>query len=475
MNSYTKDELKALSRADLSVFSARVLRMMLPDYQHFPYIDLILLKIGYAMLRNGGWRILINLPPRHLKTFMVICAIAWFLGRNPTKEVMLVTHSQGLSRDIAWKVETVMNSAIFLSTFPECRVSEDRRSAMDFRTTLGGGFYAGSFDSRMTGRGADLLVMDDPISAQEASSPAARDAVELSYQTMIKTRHNDPRTGATLMVAHRTHPDDLSEFLMKEGFDRVVLQLEAEEDEEVHFGNFHFSRKKGEVLQPTIYTPDALARLKRETASHVFATQYQQRPVSLQGGLLKRSDFPIVPSLPTGGKIVVSWDVASSSNPRSSFTVALVFVRHQHVSYLVHILRERLDYSNLVRRAADLHLRYGPTHHLVESASLGPALIADLRNLGANVLSISATTSKVDRVNAIMNQFNNQEIQLVQGTPGLDLFLDELVSFPHGSNDDQVDALTQYSSWNTQDLPEPERTFKRMGPPRSKRGLGFRL
>ncbi|RUW55437.1 hypothetical protein EOA32_01410 [Mesorhizobium sp. M1A.F.Ca.ET.072.01.1.1] len=463
-NDETREALRIASRNDLAVFGVRALRILLPgDYQHFEYIDLLLLWIGARMLLGRAWQGVVNMPPRHLKTLCVICAIAWYLGRNATKRVMLVTHSLSLSNTIALKILSLVRSPFFQTIFPEFRLRDDKQAAMDFETTLGGGLIAGSFGSRLTGHGADLLVMDDPIAAQEAFSIVSRDAVELFYETTLKTRRNNPQTGARLLITHRTHPDDLSGKLLREGFDPLVLAFEAQEDERHEVGNFVFIRKKGEVLQPTIYTPEIVANLKRETPAHVFATQYQNRPVAIDGGLLKPGDFPLVSSVPQGGQTIISWDVASSTNPKSSYSVALVFVRHQNVNYLRHILRKRVDYAELASTAKTLNDLYRPTHHLVESASLGPALMAELQGLGANVIAMSPTASKLERLLAVMNQVNSQQVHLWQAMPGLEAFLDEAFSFPHGSNDDQIDALTQYLKWIAETTPAPGHELVALG------------
>ncbi|CCV15487.1 hypothetical protein [Mesorhizobium sp. STM 4661] len=455
-NDDTREALRLASRNHLPMFGVRALRILLAgSYQHFDYVDLLLLWMGTRMLTGRAWQGVVNMPPRHLKTLCVICAIAWYLGRNVTKRVMLVTHSLTLSNTVALKVLSLIRSPFFQTVFPELHLRDDKQAAMDFETTMSGGLIAGSFGSRLTGHGADLLVMDDPISPQEAFSIAAREAVELFYETTLKPRRNNPQTGARLLITHRTHPDDLSGKLLREGFDPLVLALEAEEDERHEVDKFIYSRKKGGVLQPTIYTPEVLANLKRETPAHVFATQYQNRPVAIDGGLLKRSDFPLVPSVPQGGQTIISWDVASSTNPKSSYSVALVFVRHQNVSYLRHITRKRMDYAELASTARALHDLYKPTHHLVEFTSLGPALMAELQGLGANVIAMRPTASKLERLLAVMNQVNSQQIHLWQPTPGIETFLDEAFSFPHGSNDDQIDALTQYLKWIADITPAP--------------------
>ncbi|RUZ79401.1 hypothetical protein EN943_07450 [Mesorhizobium sp. M7A.F.Ca.US.006.01.1.1] len=471
MTEASREAFLALCRTHLWPFNDRMLTLAVPGYEPFPYIDLMAARIEDTVLRRTDGNLVINLPPRHLKSFTAIATMAWYLGRFPSREVMLVTHSQGLSRDLAAKCVTMMRTKAYAEIFPGLQISDERQATMDFRTKAGGGLLAGSFETRMTGRGADLLLIDDALSAQEAESQASREAVINAFDSVFSTRANNPAWKSVVSIGHRVHTGDLPGYLLERGFAHLKLPFRAEEREFIVAGEIQFHREKGEVLQPSRYPRDIIAKEIDTLAPHVYATQYQQRPTARESGVLKAAYFPVAATLPSGGETIFSWDCASSTNPGSSYSVCLVFQKHGAVSYLKHISRARLDYPSLKAQASALNERYQPTRHLIEMTSTGIALAAELRAMGANVLEVSpGALSKTQRLDAVMGKITAQYVHIVGGTAGLDAFLDELTAFPYGSSDDQVDALTQYLQWlaNSDIAGVPDPVFRRIAPRLSK-------
>lgn len=253
----------------------------------------------------------------------------------------LVAHSQSLANDLAGKVGQLLQSPLFAEIFPGFELMEGREAMADFRTSKAGGFRAGSFDTGITGRGADLLLIDDALSAHDAGSAAARNFVCNTFDNMLATRLNDPKTGAIVSMSHRLHEGDLTGHLIKQESEHLCLPFEATEDEEYACKGIVFRRRAGEVLQPGRVSVDDIRKMG--LAAHVYATQYQQVPQAMGSGILSEKHFPYVETCPTGGETIVSWDIASSTREGSSYSVGLVFQVHQDVAYLKHILRERLD------------------------------------------------------------------------------------------------------------------------------------
>lgn len=442
------------SRESLPTFTELALAAMIPEYAHFRYFDLMAAKIENLVSPPQSGRLVINLPPRHGKSFLLVAVAAWYLGTHPRREVMLVAHSKSLTTDLSAKLATLIGSPLFKRTFPGFSVQEGRGSTTDFRSSVGGGFFAGSFETGMTGRGADLLLIDDALSAQNVKSEAERTAVRDTFDNMLATRLNDPKTGAIVLISHRLHEHDLSGHLIAQSYDHLRLPFRAEEDEDYECRGVTYNRRKGELLQPGRIS-EAHARVFETMPSHVYATQYQQRPTAVGSGLLAEKHFPIVDSCPEGGKTIVSWDIASSTKEGSSYSVALVFQVHKDVAYLKHILRDRLDYASLKRRALHLHQTFGPSIHLVEAASLGKALASDLREVEANVLDIRPNGSKEERLHSVLNKIENSYVQLIRGVPNLDHFVNECIAFPHGGNNDLVDALSQFLNWQRENETAP--------------------
>lgn len=448
MTTMTREEFKAIARMSLIVWADYALQYLMPGYVHAQYLDLIGQTIEDLLLGKSSGRRVINIPPRHGKSFYLIVAIAWYLGRFPEREVMLVTLSQDLSHDLSSKLIKLMRSDVYRQTFPNTQISSDRASATDFRTTQGGGFYAGSFDTRMTGRGAHFIAFDDSLSAQDARSKAKRDNVIETYEMMLSTRLNDEKTGVILAMSQRVHIDDLSQHLIAQGFELLALPFLAEVDEAYPVGKHWFRRRIDEPLDPRRFPPEILDAFQSSKAPHVWKTQYQLRPTAPDSNILKLSYFPIIDALPSGGQTIISWDLASSIGERAAFSVGLIIQRHGDVSYLKHVIRGRFDYATLRLHALQAHVTFRPTLHLVEVPNVGKALSADLRDVGASVLEISpGTESKEGRVNTVLHKIVMHKFQLVVNVPGNAAFLEEVTAFPYGSNDDQVDALSQYLNW----------------------------
>jgi hypothetical protein len=420
--------LRQASRESLITFIERALLLMIPQYMHFGYVELIAAMIEELVLRPRLGKLAINLPPRHGKSFILVAVAAWYLGRYPEREVIMVAHSQSLANDLAGKVALLITSELFKSVFPAFKRQEGRETMADFRTDKGGGFRSGGFDTGITGRGCNLLLLDDALSAHDADSVAERTKVCESYDTMIVTRFNNPGAAVAISMSHRLHQDDLTEHLRKLGFDHLILPFEAIENEEFRVGNTVFSRRVGDVLQPGRMSVADIKAIG--LAPRVYATQYQQQPTAVGSGLLLERHFPSIATCPPGGQTVVSWDPASSSPEGRSHSVALVFQEHKDVAYLKHITRERLDYGRLKELAGRLHEIFKPTIHLVEATSVGPALAADLRARGANVVDIKvASASKESRLEAVINKLEANYIRPVDNTPRLQEFLNECYAF----------------------------------------------
>ena len=345
--------IRAVSWKSFVSFAERALHVLIPGYVHFPYISLVAALIEKPILGSQPGRIAINIPPRHGKTFVLIAAAAWFLGRYPEREVLLMVHSQSLAADISGKLNVLLNSTLFKETFPTFKLQQGREGMSDFRTQQGGGFKAASFDQGVTGRGTDLLLLDDTLSAHDAYREGAREAVRQIYDTMLSTRINDPKTGIIVSMAHRLHQEDLTGYLLKQGFVHLKLPFVATTDELYEFGGVTFKRASGEVLQPGRLTLESIINMG--LTPNVFATQYQQAPTAIGAGILKRQHFPMIPHIPAGGATIISWDIAASQRNGSSYSVGLVFQVFPEVAYLRQIIRERFEYTKLRERAFSLH------------------------------------------------------------------------------------------------------------------------
>jgi predicted phage terminase large subunit-like protein len=457
----TRQHMVAAARIDFAIFAEIAARVLVPDLEWAPYLDVLADRVQRA-IEGDCRRLVVNMPPRHMKTKIgSVCGAAWALGRDPGCEIMAVCHSQDLAREIADQVQRIVRSPFFTDCFPATRIRDDRRSVMNFATTAGGSYLAASFDTGLTGRGADIIMLDDPLSANHASSGAERSQVTSAFDEMVSTRLNDPRTGRIMLIAHRLHEADLAgHLLQKHSYETLCLPFEAETEEEIFHRGSVFRRKPGEVLHPARYPAVQVLELKQATPGHIFATQYQQRPTAVSAGLVQRDDFPAYDPPAPEGERVISWDLASTTGATSSYSVGLVFEYNLEAAYLIDIFRSRVDYATLRDLALRLDDTYRPRLHLIEDASLGRALASDLKGNGRNAQLVSTGGhAKLDRLLAQQHHLKGKRVMLPREARWTATFLDELVAFPHGSNDDQVDALSQFLAWfegiRTQPAPPP--------------------
>ncbi|TIS07575.1 MAG: hypothetical protein E5X14_12745 [Mesorhizobium sp.] len=428
--------------------------MIRDGYQQAQYIDLLAAFGEDVVSPTELQRILINVPPRHGKSYIQVALSAYTLGVYPRKEVLLIVHSQSLAIYLAGRLKLLLESPFFRKLFPEFRLQDGRQSLTDFRTTAGGGFFASGIEGPIQGRGADVILIDDVVTMQNAQYESSRTLVKETYLNTIQTRLNNQSSAAIFALLHRSHEDDLPALLIKLGFVHISLPFRAMHDEHIEHNGVTFSRKQGETLR---YFDQASLRSIEEQPPYVYSTQYQQHPIAREAGTIKRSHFPITESRPMGGEIVVSWDCASSTIPGSSYSVGLVMQRFEGVHYLLHIVRGRYDFRALKAVALEINERFKPSHHLVEAASTGFALASELREKGLNVIDVKvAGASKIDRLDAVAGKIYGQQVHIIRNIPGVEEFLDEITAFPYGANDDQVDALTQYLKWLADNTVPPQ-------------------
>src|SRR6266704_3006436 len=286
--------LAALLRKDLRYFIQKVFGTVSPGerYMHNWHIDAIVHRL---MLVHSGRnrRLLINQPPRSLKSICVSVAyVAWLLGHDPSRRVIVASYSQDFAAELHRQFRMVVNSDWYQTLFPAARWSKE--TGLDLVTTMGGGRYATSVGGTLTGRGADLIIVDDPLNANEVHSEPARKRVIDWYGGALVSRLNDKQTGSIVAVMQRLHEDDLAGHLMRQGgWDHLDMPAIALENEivELGHGKFH-ARRSGDVLHPERESRDTLEAIKAEVGSLMFSAQYQQRPVPIEGNLIRRSWFP---------------------------------------------------------------------------------------------------------------------------------------------------------------------------------------
>ena len=241
-------------------------------------------------------RLIINLPPRSLKSLLASIAFpAWCLGHDPSAQILCVSYAQDLADKLARDCRSIMMSEWYRRLFPT-RLAAHRQAVQEFITTRQGYRLATSNGGVLTGRGADIILIDDPLKPEEALSDAQRQAANEWYDHTLYSRLNDKRNGAIVIIMQRLHEDDLvGHVLEQEPWDVVRFPAIAEEDEtheiETIWGPRTFTRRRGEALHPEREPLDTLDRIRRTIGEYNFAGQYQQSPAPLGGGLVKKEWF----------------------------------------------------------------------------------------------------------------------------------------------------------------------------------------
>ena len=453
-------------RHDLCAFIHRSFLELSPqtDYHHGWYIELIASKLE-DVRRGKCRRLIVNMPPRHLKSFIVsIVFPAWVLGQDPAKKILSVTYAQDLSNDLARNSRRLMTSPFYEALF-ETRISPEREAVADFETTAGGNRFATSHGGVLTGRGADIIIIDDPLKADDALSDLRRPAVNTRYDDTLRTRLNNQETGAIIIVMQRLHTDDLVGHVQQtEAWDTLILPAIAEEDTSYSFrtpyGRRRVERREGEILHPALLSLETLEAMRRGMTDYNFAAQYQQDPQPMAGNIVKRDwlEFYDVGAKPEKfDQVLQSWDTANKDTELADFSVCTTWGIKDQTCYLLDVYRRKVEFPELKRKILELARLYRATVVLIEDKASGTALIQELRATSSLHQVQAAPTldgDKVMRLRAQTAKIEGGFVRFPRQASWLDEYLRELLAFPNAKYDDQVDSTVFALAWITEH-PEP--------------------
>lgn len=407
--------------------------------------------------RGDNLRLVVTIPPRNgkSKTISVIW-VAWMLGRDPTRNFVCVSYSNELSAKMARDCLSIMRSPWYQEIFPGTVISSKRFTATDFETTAGGGRLATSVTGTLTGRGGDIIILDDVIKPEEANSETTRNAVNTWYQSTLASRLNDKGSGAIICVMQRLHQHDLAGMLIETGaWHELRLPAIATEAQVIPLtrGRLHH-RRPGEVLHPAREPRSVLDSLKAAMGSIAFAAQYQQEPVPASGNIILaewlRTYDPATLDR-AKGRVIQSWDTAGKDNPDNDWSVCVTGLLVDRKVYLLDVHRARLTFPNLRSAAIRLAREHRAGVLLIEDQSSGTQLLQTLRseNLRGvpDPIARRPETDKVSRVCGISAMIEAGQLFLPQEAPWLAGLRTELLGFPNSRHDDQVDALSQLMTW----------------------------
>jgi len=407
-------------------------------------------------------RLQITVPPRHLKSIMVNVAFpAWLMGRDPTTKVICVSYAQDLAALHARAFRKVVTSPEYAAVFPKTAASIARQTDTEVATDQGGFRFATSLGGTVTGVGADIIIIDDLMKAADAAYSEARIKAKRFVDETLMSRLNDKRNGKVVAIQQRLHEDDIAAHLNEKGnFRHLDLPAIAVRDEIFPLTrNRTHARRIGDLLSPIREPQSTLDEIKRDMGPRAFEAQYQQNPTPADGDYVKWEKiarYDDAPHRTALRKVVHSWDCAASPAPGADYSVGTVWGFDGRSWLLLDVIRVRLDYPDLLARVRSERTRWKADVIVVEKASNGIALLQDLtrdfRGLSDPIhhattcqrLKADARLPKAERLFAAMDRLYSGLARFPREAPWLEDVRREMMSFPNGRYDDQVDSISQF-------------------------------
>jgi phage terminase large subunit-like protein len=411
-----------------------------------PYLEYSC-HIAQEFARGNRTRVIVNMPPGFAKTTIFsICLIAWLLAHDPTLRIIFVTHDASLAREVASAVRKIMKSEEYRRIFA-VRIERGYDTVDDFRTTAGGRLFACSIGGGITGRRADVVIVDDPLAIKYAGNLKKIHKVNRVFDKEIVTRLADPTHGRIMVVMHRLHKEDLTAHLMaKGGYDRIALPLIAERARKYEFGGLVWFRGKDEQLRPGLYSKKKIRELKEEEGRPGFKLLYNQDVGPETEFSIRPKHFRLVDlkGLPPELPVVFSIDTSQKEGPQTSWNVILVVVRFGKDDIVLEEFCARCDYVSLYHAFHELAGEYHPSAVVIEDTSNGSALISQLQHERKyRIEPITPKGSKSKRLRRHLRRIRKGRIHLPTRADWFGGFVGEFVDFPDGATD-RIDAMTMY-------------------------------
>jgi len=394
-------------------------------------------------------RLIINMPPRHTKSeFASYLLPAWFLGKYPDKKIIQTAHTAELAVGFGRKVRNLVNSKDYKEVFPDVSLQSDSKAAGRWNTNKGGEYFAIGVGGAVTGKGADLLIIDDPHSEQEGAS-ADINVFNRTYEWYTSgPRQRLQPNGSIVVVMTRWHNKDLTGQVV----DASIKRGGADQWEVIELPAIMPS---GNPLWAEFWKMEELQALKAELPNSKWMAQYQQDPTSEEGALVKREWWQIWENRepPQCEFVIQSWDTAFMKNQRADFSACTtwgVFYLEDDDGMLAPNLilldayKERLEFPELKKMAMEKYKAYTPDAFIVEAKAAGMPLIFELRAMGIPVQEYTPSrgNDKISRVNAVSDLFASGVVWCPE-TRWAEETMEEFAGFPNMEHDDLVDSTTQ--------------------------------
>lgn len=411
----------------------------------------IMARTFEAVANGTKKRVIINMPPRHTKSeFASYLLPAWFMGRFPERKIIQASHTADLAVGFGRKVRNLVNSREYQGIFPGTVLQPDSKAAGRWSTSLSGEYFAVGVGGAVAGKGADLAILDDPHSEQDAVAGEFNPEV---YKKVYDWYTTGPRQrlqpgGAIVIVMTRWSKIDLTGMVLKKA-------MEAEDSGEWEVIEFPAILPSGKPLWPEFWSLDELQKVKRDLPVHRWNAQYQQDPTSESGAILKREWWKrwTKSRPPPCDSIIISWDTAYLKTQRADYSACTTWGVFQTEDVdmrpitgviLLDAFRDKLEFPELKRVAQKHYKFWQPDQMIVEGRAAGSPLVFELRAMGIPVTEFTPArgNDKIARANAVTDLFRSGMIWVPE-TKWADEVIEECASFPVGEHDDYVDSVTQ--------------------------------
>jgi predicted phage terminase large subunit-like protein len=451
----TQEEVDAVLRTDFVAFVGKTFRTLNPGRElkrnwHHEAIAHALSEVMEGRCR----RLIINIPPRYMKSIMASVAFpAYVLGHNPTKRVICASYAQDLAAKLSRDCRTIMEAPWYRRLFPAAALDPSHKAECDFATLKRGSRFATSVGGVLTGLGGDIVIIDDPLKPTDAMSEKARQGAIEWFNNTVSSRLDDKNSGAIIVIMQRLHLEDLSGHLLRAGGWKVLdIPAIAPEAKTYQIGlSRHYARPEGEVLHAAYESQEALRQLKRTMGNLSFEAQYQQNPVPAEGAQIRREwlrFYDNKPKMVLGGAKYQSWDTASTAKELSDWSVCTTWYVEEGKFYLLDVHRRRLSYPDLKKAIINHSRQWNCSTVIIEEKGAGQHLIQEFDVMGIRgIIPFMPKADKVMRLAAVSPLIEGGRVLLPRSAPWYDDFLTELLQFPNGPHDDQVDSFSQFLNY----------------------------
>lgn len=408
-------------------------------------------KFSEQVANKESPRLMLFMPPRHGKSTLASVAFpAWHLGRHPHHEFISCSYSGSLAMSFSRKVRQLLREPVYKNVFEKSRLDKDSQSIESWQTTQGGGYVAAGVGGGITGKGANVLVIDDPVKNREDAESDNNRAATWDWYTSTAYTRLSPG-GGILVILTRWHDDDLAGRLLKQAEDGAdqweVIRYPAIAEIDENF------RKQGESLHPERYNVDALEQIRKAIGPRDWSALYQQNPVSDEGDYFSRDmiryyEYDEIDTAELN--YYCAWDLAIGQRDRNDYSVGIVvgIDEYDHL-YVVDVVRGKYDGFELVEQILDLYETWRPGIVGIERGhiemALGPFLQKRTRERGLSEAYFKdlkvGRRDKEARARAIQGRMQQGMVYFPKDAVWTGTMVAELLRFPNGTHDDQVDAL----------------------------------